>query len=196
EPLDPGRYMVTSACKNPEIALMWGDGLMECEAGLRAYNGTLGVNWKWGDAKSVGINGRRGIWAPDVAKPATVGTAWYQMGMMYRSDDLRLGEVVPAGAPIFEKVLQDETAAKLYPYRVSQEKVLPPLYLTDKQLGVASEVATLYSGYIPQYIAKFCLGQLDPDSDSDWKSYTDTIKRMGRDRYVKVQQAAYDAQYT
>ncbi|WP_217651752.1 hypothetical protein, partial [Mangrovactinospora gilvigrisea] len=196
EPLDPGRYMITSACKNPEIALMWGDGLMECEAGLRAYNGTLGVNWKWGDAKSVGINGRRGIWEPDLKKPVQVGDSWSQMGMMYRSDDLRLGEVVAPTAPVFEKQLYEQTKASLYPYRVPQEKVLPPQYLTDKQVGVASEVATLFSGYIPQYIAKFCLGQLNPDSDSDWKSYTDTIKRMGRDRYVKVQQAAYDAKYS
>jgi putative aldouronate transport system substrate-binding protein len=193
--IDVGRFTITKACKNPEIALMWGDGLMELEAGLRGYSGVLGEHWRWGKRGETGINGKQGTWYTDPKKPAPINTHWSQMGMMYRSNDHRLCQVADPKNPTFEEPLHKQTEQMLYPHRVDIERVLPPQYLTADQIGEASETAVPLTNHVKQSIAKFTRGELDPNSDSDWNDYLGTVKQMNLKRYLQVQQAAYDSKY-
>jgi putative aldouronate transport system substrate-binding protein len=191
-----GNFVITRACKNPAVALMWGDGQYELETILRAYSGPKDENWRWAKAGEKGINGKQALWSSLTrADGKTEGLGWNQFGISYRSNDFRLGERVDPKAPTFEQPLYEQTAKAYYPYRQPQEQQLPPLYMTEAQAGTSSELETTLANHVRQSLTKFTMGELDPNKDADWKQYTDTIDQMGLANYLQTFQEAYDAKY-
>ena len=41
----------------------------------------------------------------------------------------------------------------------------------------------------------FCVGQMDPNSDTDWQSYLDELNNLQYKELLAVDQAAYDRMY-
>jgi putative aldouronate transport system substrate-binding protein len=190
-----GNFVITKACRNPEIALMWGDGLMELEAVCRQNLGALGTNWEWGGKGRKGINGKQALWERNPKKLPQPGEYWDQAGLMYRSNDFRLGQYADPKNPDFEKPLYEETKESYYKWRVERERVMPPQYMTADQVGESGEIQVTMQNYVKQSIAKFTLGELDPNKDGDWKAYLSKLHSIGLKRFLTIQQAAYDAKY-
>jgi putative aldouronate transport system substrate-binding protein len=192
-----GAFVVTNACQTPDIAVKWADGLYELEAVCRAYAGVLGEDWRWAEEGEIGINGKQGVWKQLVtwASDAMRGHWWDQAGVMYRSSDFRLGEVVDPATPTFEKPLYEETLNNYFPYAQDQALQLPPLTLTEEQAGMAGEIATTITNHVNASTAQFITGGLDPNDDGAWNDYIGTLDAMGLAQYLEVQQQAYEAKY-
>jgi putative aldouronate transport system substrate-binding protein len=192
----PGNFVITKACKNPAVALMWGDGQYELETILRAYAGPKDENWRWAEPGEKGINGKQALWSSLTrADGKTEGLSWNQFGISYRSNEFRLAERVDPKNPTFEKPLYEETAQAYYPHRQPKEQQLPPLYMTEEQAGATSELETTLANHVRQSLTKFVTGDLDPNQEADWKQYKDTINQMGLETYLQTYQQAYDAKY-
>jgi ABC-type glycerol-3-phosphate transport system substrate-binding protein len=189
-----GGFVVTRACKNPAVAMMWADGQYELEAQLTAYSGEKGKGWRYAEQGELGINGKQALWTTLGTWPPKNGQWWNQQGVNYRSNDFRLGEVVDPKAPTFEKPLYEESK-KYFEHQQSKEQQLPPLYMTEEQAALTGELATSLENHVTQHLAKFALGQLNVDDDSAWKKYTDTIDQIGLERYLQAYQEAYEAKY-
>ncbi|MEQ4206788.1 extracellular solute-binding protein [Actinopolymorpha sp. B17G11] len=186
-----GGFVVTSACKNPEVAVAWADGQYELEAQLQAYNGK---DWRYAKDGEVGINGKQALWTTIGTWPPDDGLWWGQLGVNYRSSDFRLGEVVDPEKPTFEKPLYEESQ-KYYNLRQDRSLQLPPVYLTEDQAAVTGELATSIENHVLQHEAKFTMGQLDINDDAAWQKYVDTFDRMGVANYLNAYQAAYEEKY-
>jgi putative aldouronate transport system substrate-binding protein len=192
-----GHYVVTNACKNPEVAVMWGDGLYELEATLRSVHGTLGKDVRWAKEGEIGINGKQAVWKQIV----TWGTEemnnhwWGQIGIQYRSNDYRLGEAVDPELPTFEKPLYEHTKEDYYPYRQDKSQQLPPLYMREDQAAQTGELATTINNHVNQMLARFTTGEADIDDNAEWNKYVSTLDRMGLANYVQIHQDAYDEKY-
>jgi putative aldouronate transport system substrate-binding protein len=184
-------FVITSACKNPEVAVAWADGQYELEAQLQAYNGK---DWRWAKNGEVGINGKQALWTTIGTWPPDDGLWWGQLGVNYRSNDFRLGEVVDPEKPTFEKPLYEESQ-KYYNLRQDQEAQLPPVYQTEEQAALTGELATSIENHVIQHEAKFTMGQLDINDDAAWQKYVDTFDRIGVSNYLKAYQEAYEAKY-
>ncbi|MEQ7122877.1 extracellular solute-binding protein [Actinopolymorpha sp. B11F2] len=189
-----GGFVVTNACKNPEVAVSWADGQYELEALLQAYNGEQGKGWRWAEDGEVGINGKQALWTTIGTWPPDDGLWWGQLGVNYRSSDFRLGEVVDPEKPTFEKPLYEESQ-KYYNLRQDRSVQLPPVYMNEEQAAQAGELVTAIENHVVQHEAKFTMGQLDINDDAEWQKYVDTFDRMGLANYLNAYQAAYEAKY-
>lgn len=190
-----GRMVITTACKNPEIAVAWADAQYELETLLRSYHGVLGEHWRWAEEGEMGINGKQGVWKPLVtwASDAMRGTWWDQYGVGYRSSDFRLSEAVDPANPTFESPLYQNTVDNYFPYKEDISLQVPPLYLTEEQAGQVGELATTINGYVLESLAAFTIGDKDPNDDGAWDEYVSTLDSMGVAPYLESWQAAYDA---
>lgn len=191
-----GQFVVTSACKTPEIAVQWADGQYELEAQARAYAGELGVDWRWAQEGELGINGKQGIWKQLVtwSSDAMRGHWWGQWGVNYRSSDFRLGEVVDPALPTFESPLYQETLNNYFPYAQDSKLQVPPIYLSEEQANQVSELSTTLNNQVKQSLAAFATGDADPNDDGAWNDYVSTLDSMGVATYIETYQAAYDTQ--
>ncbi|GAB3411180.1 type 2 periplasmic-binding domain-containing protein [Flindersiella endophytica] len=191
---DNGKFIVTKACKNPAVAVMWADGQYELEAQLTAYSGEKGKGWRYAKQGEVGINGKQALWTTLGTWPPDNGLWWNQQGVNYRSNDFRLGEVVDPKAPTFEKALYEESK-KYEALKEAKEQKLPPLYMTEDQAALTGELAITIENHVNTHFANFTIGKLDINDDAAWKKYTDAIDQMGLANYLKAYQDAYDAKY-
>ncbi|WP_020573789.1 extracellular solute-binding protein [Actinopolymorpha alba] len=190
-----GRFVVTKACKNPAVAVQWADGQYELETIMQAYSGEANKGWRWAKQGEVGINGKQAIWTTLGTWPPENGKWWGQLGLGYRSNDYRLGEVVDPKHPTFEKPLYEETKADYHPYRVDKSQQLPPLYMTEDQAAQTGEQSLTIANHVKQSQTKFILGQLDINDNAAWDKYVQTIDQMGLEMYLRLHQDAYDAKY-
>lgn len=127
--------------------------------------------------------------------PPPDGQWWGQLGLGYRSNDYRLGEVADPKNPTFEKPLYEESKQAYYADKIDKSVQLPPLYLDEEQAAQTGELSLTLSNYVKQSLSKFVLGQWNVDDDAAWKNYLSTLERMGTPQYVDINQKAYEAKY-
>jgi putative aldouronate transport system substrate-binding protein len=190
-----GQFVITRTCKNPAVALLWGDGQYEMQAHMRNVYGRPEKSWRWAKRGEVGINGKQAVWSTVGTWPPPNGEWWAQHGLTYAANDFRLGEAVDPKLPTFEKLLYENTKNAYYPYRQEKKFQLPPLYPNEEQAAQTGELSTTINNYVTQSLAKFTIGQLDVNDDQAWKTYTETLDQMGLADYVRVNQEAYEAKY-
>ncbi|WP_147264095.1 type 2 periplasmic-binding domain-containing protein [Desertihabitans brevis] len=181
---------ITSACASPELLVQWTDYMMDLEATMWTYAGIKDDNWSF-DHSGKGINGKTSLFANKLF-PAPAGQSWGQYAVMYRSSDFRLGEKVDPSAPTFEAGLYE--AGQAYEaYAQPKEMQLPPLIISDADAAAVADTATAVTAAVKTGLAQFSLGELDPNNDADWQSYTDQFTAMGIDAYLQAHQAAYES---
>ena len=74
---------------------------------------------------------------------------------------------------------------------VEYESLLPFAYTTEEN----NERTTLRAdivNYVSKMKSSFMTGEVDPNDDKAWNAYVDQVKKMGYDRLMQIEQAAYD----
>ena len=74
---------------------------------------------------------------------------------------------------------------------VEYESLLPFAYTTEEN----NERTTLRAdivNYVSKMKSSFMTGEVDPNDDKAWNAYVDQVKKMGYDRLMEIEQAAYD----
>lgn len=74
---------------------------------------------------------------------------------------------------------------------VELESLLPFAYTTEE----TNERTTLRSdivNYVSKMKSSFMTGEVDPHDDKAWNNYVNQVKKMGYDRLMEIEQAAYD----
>ncbi|GAB2026953.1 type 2 periplasmic-binding domain-containing protein [Lactovum odontotermitis] len=192
-----GAFAVTSKCSNPAAALRWVDYFYSSKGSQYLNSGpdeAHGGYWheetnSKGEKVKVLNKGiakkdaedARGKVTPDYGTvPPKVG-ARAAIVLENKDDSTEPDKFTQFIWNEMAKVKDDEVVA------------WPTLYMSAKQqteLGSTLQVDLLT--YVTQMEAKFITGQ-EPLNDSSWKTYVDTLKKIGVDKYIKVQQAAYDS---
>ncbi|HIT74006.1 MAG TPA: extracellular solute-binding protein [Candidatus Avipropionibacterium avicola] len=181
---------ITTQCSSPELLVQWVDYLMDLEATLWSYSGVLDENAFFAKEGDVGINGKQALYYTDVW-PAPAGQSWSQYGVMYRSSDFRLGERVDPKQPTFEAGLYE--AGKAYEeFAEPKEMQLPRLIFPDEDSALVADTAVAINSTIKSSLAKFSLGELDPNNDADWQRYVDEFQAMNLQPYLDIHQKVYD----
>lgn len=192
-----GTFVITKACKHPEIAFMWADAQYELEAVLRSTSGVLGQDWNWAKKGEDGLSGKQAIWTStsDYGSSKLDGKTWNQKGVQYRSSDFRMSQTVDQKNPPFEKPLHEYTARDYFAYKQDKGLQLPPLSLSEDQAAQAGDLATTINNHVSQMVAKFSLGDVDVHDDKQWDNYLSTLDKMGLKNYLAIQQSAYEKKY-
>lgn len=86
--------------------------------------------------------------------------------------------------------LYQETKNK-YEGKEPKEVFLPSYFINPDDQNEYSQLKTQINKYIKESIVQFITG--NKKVDTDWDAYIEGLKEIGMDRYLEIQQAAYDA---
>ncbi|MHC5794633.1 type 2 periplasmic-binding domain-containing protein [Lacisediminihabitans sp. FW035] len=165
------------------------------EAQLVGGYGKEGVAWKKAAAGDVALDAKaKPVWVniqPKIGEKRNSG--WGGLVSFNNTAAFRNSEVVgsdPYSVAGYERRLFDAT--KLYEGHEDKAQIYPywSVWLTEDQ---GSEVATLQTNiesYISQNNIQFITGS--KNIDTDWDAYVKGLKDLGLDKYLKIQQTAYD----
>ena len=185
---------ITSACKDPALAVRWIDTLYSQEASLRNYNGVLDEDWRWAAEGEVDVEGRQAVWTPLTIFTGPNDRSWGGVGPMYISGYLATASTVNPSTADHDLSCLLHTAAKAYePYQQPREMNIPPLSFTEDQAAAIADPETTIGRYVTQMFTQFVRG--DADLDAGWDQYLATLDQMGLAPYLQIYQAAYDAMY-
>ncbi|WP_442774177.1 extracellular solute-binding protein [Lactococcus hircilactis] len=192
-----GAFALTTKCINPVAALRWVDYFYS-NAGSQALNigpdQSKGGYWHWATNKkgekvhvlNKGIDPANSEQARSAVTP-DYGT---QPPKVNAQTPLVLAnENDPEQPDAFSTFINQEVASKIGPAEVV---AWPTLYMSKTQQNeLGSTMQTDLLTYVQQMEAKFITGQTKLTA-ATWKSYLNTLKGIGVDKYVAVQQKAYD----
>ncbi|NLG25012.1 MAG: extracellular solute-binding protein [Clostridiales bacterium] len=194
-----GQFVVTSACKDPALAVKWADYLCSEDAALQYIEaGREGIEWRMGAEGELDVWGRPAKWTrldTEFNYSEAQNIHYYQMGPSYRSFNYRESWYVPQteedyyGTAGYEARLHVETQ-KYVDHHPS--KVFPNIYYSEDDANEIQRLQTSIRNYRDEMITAFIVGTYDINSDDDWQSYLDGLESFGASTYLSVLQRNYD----
>lgn len=181
--------VITSTCQYPAVVFRLFDLMLSLEGSTFSRFGVKGEHWSDPEPGQLSkfdtpatINLIKNIWS-------TPQTAHWMNMNPYVNDVHADGE---------GKVSDDDyetinaKACKEYaPYEPTN--TVPILIYNMDQVEEANEVKNNIEEYMKESIAKFSVGELDPNSDADWEKYLKEYEVMGLPRFLELSQEAYDS---
>lgn len=187
----PGRWVVTSAAKNPEAAFRLGDFLYSRDATIRNVFGEEGVDWEWASEGMVGIDGKPALynnlhqWTEEIQNQS-----WQQAALTYRTSEFRLGQA--AADEYIETLLYKASNENMIPYARPVDRLIPPLTLSEAQARELADLRLAVETYVDEMFVNFVIG--NANVDAEWDNYLATLNSLGLPRLVEIFQEAYDSQ--
>ena len=186
-----GRFAITSACKDPAVALRWVDYFYSLEGGMRATCGVEGRDWRWAEDGEIGLNGEPGVYVKMLYFGTTQNSNWSKMAPNFKPTEVRNGLVDPR--PDGEQYLYDITAQEYVEHAV--KNTMRKVFFASEDVETVTESLYLLEEYVPEAYSKFIVGEWDIDDDAKWQAYLDTLESMGLSELVQLYDEAYKAQY-
>lgn len=197
QPLDPyspfsvSKFIVTSAAKNPAVAVRWADGFYQQEIEIAAYLGPEGNGWEWAEEGQKGINGEQALYVALKSWGNIQNDQWMQANPSFRSSDFRLTQM--SDNPFELETILFHESAKLTPMAQDESLAVPPLYFSAEDAQEVAEYEQTLKKIVEEMMARFTIGDLDIDNDAEWQSYLDALDQAGLARYLELSQKAYDS---
>ncbi|UUV20119.1 extracellular solute-binding protein (plasmid) [Fusobacteria bacterium ZRK30] len=191
-----GKFAVPTASEHPDVAVRWLDYFLSEEGSLRSRNGVEGKDWRRAEDGEISISGNQAKYLKILKFNKNQNSHWMKIVPQFFPGDLRNAEVdesVKNGKVSIEKMLYDETAKNYDPYL--KKEVMKEVYMDLDSSMEYSELDYIINSYVEEMAAKFVLGQIDINSDKEWKNYLKVLKGMNLDRYVDLKAKAYKKQY-
>lgn len=176
-----GRFGITAACDNPEVAIELIDYVFASDEGSDYV--MFGI-----EGKSYTVeNGEKVLTDYVMNNPDGMGTfdALRALGAWPNIPYIQTEEAYMALFEPFPRLL--ETAAACKPYI---QFGFPPILPTPDESEELSAIMTDLNTYRDETIGSFILGQ--QPIDDVWPSFVNTLKDLGIDRVVEIRQAQYD----
>ena len=179
--LNRGTFSITADNPNPEASIRWVDYFYSPEGNAFINDGPEGIMWEWDENEEMRLE----LPVPDKfdSREDWRGTLTPNYGILAPS---LAGPIEGAEQSKFDQFIDDETDEKYTPYA---EVPFPLVYLTKEEQKEVNDIQVDVQSYVEQMEAKFITGVEPLDN---WDKYVETIEKMDIDRYVEIQQEAYD----
>lgn len=174
-----GSFVITTACKNPELLLQWIDYFYSDE-GVRFYHyGTVGETCVQNDDGSFSFSA-------DVLAPMAEGKSYDQAAAAVSSYGGGNNPTIMSwpgfcGAELTEKPMAASDVLKDY----LPEIVWPILNYTSDENEIVTTIGSDIDTYVKGMCAKFITGEESLD-DANWAKYVSTVESMGLDQYQQA----------
>ena len=63
---------------------------------------------------------------------------------------------------------------------------------TEDEEKQYTDLETALNAKRDEYMARFLMGESDPNNDADWQAYIDDLKKIGLDEFVELQTTVYE----
>ena len=67
-----------------------------------------------------------------------------------------------------------------------------PMRYTDDEEDDYTDLTTALDAKRDEYMARFMMGESDPNNDKDWNQYISDMKKVGLDKFVELQKTVYE----
>jgi len=197
-------FMITSKCKDPERAFMWGDAqAVDIVTALENddyewMNLWYGpeddpLGWSKAQPGQTGFTGKPAYFKWNFNWGDNLKTHWYEtfiINMRRPWKEMMVSEI-EEGVYDQERVLYEETVKNYEPFSV--DKTLPTISMEADDSAEYATIRSTAGTYITESFAKFLTGEWNVDSM--WDQYVQELERIGVQRMIELAQAAYDRQY-
>lgn len=186
-----GRWVVTSAAENPEVAFRVGDFMYSLDSTIRNVFGEENVDWAWAEEGMIGIDGGPALYDNiNQWGEGNQNQSWQQAAIQYRTSEFRLGQ--NAEGDYVEPLLYKASNENMLPYAPSIDQLIPPLVLSEDQARELADLRLAIETYVDEMKVNFVVGNMDVDAE--WDNYIATLESLGLPRMLEIFQEAYDAQ--
>lgn len=194
-----GKYVVSKACKYPEVAVKWADYCYTFDGTMRLTRGRPDVEWRAPKEGENGIDGKTALYVPLVPWTDTEpqNASIVQQGPNKRTSQVRLGEFMASNIDMLsaeglEKLLYDVTKNQYEPY-IQKDKALPNIKFTKEENDELATIKMELNKYLKESLTKFMIGQLSVDKD--WDSFQSTLQKLQLPKVIEMYQAEYSKQF-
>lgn len=193
KPSEPmvGTYIITSACKYPDIAFRMADYMSGEEASMFSRFGVPGKDWVKGEPGDIGANGSPALVKQVMLTGETQNSHWGNSKFHYINEKMSSSIAVDKNNPFdFETVLYK--ASKAYqPF--AYKEPLPTLLHTPEETSEVAMLKTQINTYVTDSIIKFITK--DIDFNKEWDTYIKELDKLQVNRLIELTQKGYDRQY-
>ena len=194
----PGaRYVVTSKCKDVELAIKLGDLLSSREMSIWSRYGMEGVNWIRLTGDDVGLSeysslGYTGdfnmindIWGnPQNTNWAEIGPTVkdgsdFGSRLLFKTGTGKYSHTAAIGANIINEVRF-----------ANKDNAMFGLVFTAEEQEIIAEYQSAIETYIEESFTKFVTGKMDIDTDFD--AFVAELENMGMNEYLAAVQSCWD----
>jgi len=191
---------ITSDCANPDKAFELMMTLWSEEGSRRVRYGEYGVNWTDPDEGAVSDLGLPATYKllrdPLVEQNTCLWSgASCTLCVWAELEDAQITREYSPG----EAIKQQMHAVSYQNYKAASEKynpdpslICPTLVLTEEEKEDTQAQRTACSDYYKKCRTAFATGEMDPNKDSDWNTYVDTLWELGLQDWLDVAQVSYD----
>lgn len=196
-------HYITTDCENFDLAAEFLMSFCDLDVIRASRRGEEGVDWveridlKSGKPMIDAIN-------PIITEPGNRTWGTYGPSVMWHGEGSPVDEGIfdpeelaqsedEQDALTYRSNLLDKTIAANLPYADEHNPKLffHAIYTPEEADENGNSMAELKS-YVKEYRAKFCAGDMDPNSDADWNNYLKTMEDLGLSTVLRNTQTAVD----
>lgn len=188
----PNEWVITSACKNPEVAFKFADFMYSRDVSMRNRLGEPGVDYTIPSNNEMGVDGDPATYIPVLPWGKINSARWEEIGPTYNDFD---NNGVKGPDPYeLQQYLWNCTQDFYAPYKPPVEMCHnSKIFFTADDARRLSEINTDLKDYLNNALAEFVTGVRDPNDDNQWEAYLNELRAMGYEEYISIHQARYDS---
>lgn len=185
-------WIITSACKNPEVAFKFADFMYSRDVSMRNRLGEPGVDYAIPSGGEMGVDGKPASYDPILPWGKINSARWDEIGPTYNDFD---NNGIKSSDPYeLQLYLWNATEQYYAPYKPPVEMCYnSKTYFNPDDARRLSEIDTDLKIYVRNSLAEFVTGVRDPNDDKQWDSYLSELKALGYEEFISINQARYDA---
>jgi putative aldouronate transport system substrate-binding protein len=191
--------MVPVTSRNPALIVRWLDYFHSWEGTLASQFGLKGTAWDDADPDGIGAGGVKAAFKNyNITEdhPLYNKTGWplnlpsFRRANFWATWQQSSDPLAPDGTGV-EAYLYQITERNYQPYG-NASYAIPPLWYSPEESSEMALLTTNINTYVEESIAKFIVGDLDPNRDADWNNFQAQLKNLGIDRYLQIIQNTYN----
>lgn len=200
---NPNFVVITSNCKDPEVAFQFIDYFYSEEGTVRSILGREGIDYRSAEPGELGYDGGQAKFMQitvDTSLPENTNVSWGQAFPTYRPVEFYKSIVYPqdpydpdVNPMVGRMTLFFRSSMALSEVAQKPENVLPDMFFSENDISKMSRLKTSIESYVNESIVKFITGY--SDIDAEWDNYIKQLNSLGIDDYLDILQGAYDTQF-
>lgn len=188
-------WAISADCEHPEIAFLLGAlGYENVDYSMIARFGEKGVDWIPAGADEPSVFHEMGM-APNLKVVnmiwANPGNKSWQYGNLPGLWAPNTGVEVFDGNELYGERLHGRSVSMNYQYGPDLSEIVTKIVYTNEEQDEWGEIRNSLQTYVQEAMALFAIGQLDPNSDTDWNNYLGELDKLQYKQLLEVDNVAF-----
>jgi putative aldouronate transport system substrate-binding protein len=188
QPAASMKFFISADAANPEAAFRWADVQYSRDISLNMRYGKEGEDWVAAEPGEQNPFGEPAVFKEISQWGSPTKNSWRSGALMYLTEGMALTERF---FPVGNQARQFVWNTRPY-WDAGVANSVPPLFMKPMEIDEYAELNNTLSTYVNESFARFVTGDLP---FSEWDEFQAELKKIGVERFVEMNEAAYRRQY-